>query len=243
MDWVGPALAGMLAEQVSASLTLYPYRVSDFRNARLTGAARVVQGYYAVVGDRLDIHAVVEDLGSRRNVQEVAAKASPRGDLSAASASIAHAIDSRTRPFGTQNADAIRAWGESQVAATLPQKVEALRRALVADPNFGEAYGELLGLYAGMGNGADVQDTLKRASDRLSQFTDLERARVELIASQVRGDQAQRRSALMALSRLVSTDVQAIEGVAQSELAARRFNSAVDFSRARPRSSPITRRC
>jgi Tfp pilus assembly protein PilF len=229
LDWVGPAVAGMLAEQVSASTNKYPYRVNNLREARLTGATQVVQGYYAVSNNRLEIHGVVEDLRSRRNLQEAISNARPGGDLSSAAAAMAHAIESRTRPFGTQNAVAIRAWGQSQVAEGGPQRVEALKRALVADPNFGEAYAELIRVYAAMGDSAGVQSTLKQADDRLSQFTDLERARVELIASQVRGNEAQRRSSLMALSRLVSTDVQAIEGIAQSELAARRFNSAVDF--------------
>lgn len=219
----------MVAEQVSASWRVYPYRTTDMRNARLTGAASVVQGYYTRNGDHLDVHAVVSNLDDLRNTAAVAAQAGLRGSLNGASESIARAIDTRTRPFGTQNGEATKAWGEALNQREPAARAAALERAIAADPNFGEGYAELCELYAETGDNAKVQSVLKRGGERLSQFTDLERARFELASSVVRNDRAQRREALVALSRLVSTDAQASEALSQSELNARNFTAAADL--------------
>lgn len=228
LDWVGPALAGMLVEQASASLHVFAYRTEDFRDARLSGAVRVVQGYYSRLPGRLNIRAVIEDLRSRRNVESIGDFV-PAGNLNAAADRIARAIDPRTRPFGTQNGAAIRAWGESLAAPDAAAKVAPLRRAIAADPNFGRAYLDLAGLFAAAGDRVQAQALLKQADERMSQFTDLERARLEFLESGVRQDERQRRDALMALSRLVTTDVTTVRTLAQAELNARRFDSAADL--------------
>src|SRR3974390_367276 len=230
LDWIGPALSSMLAEQVSSSVHVYPYRADALRDARLTGAARVVQGYYPESAGKLRFHAVVEDLRSVRNVAALDAQSDlGGGNLTAASESMAHAIDARTRPFGTQNGAAIRAWGEAMVAQDPAAKIAGLRRAINADPNFGTAYVDLASLYAASGDAAGLQQILQQADDHLSQFTDLERARLEYVESGVRQDPRQRREALVALSRLVSTDAQTIRALGETELNARRFDAAVDL--------------
>lgn len=229
LDWVGRALAGMVVEQASASVVVFPYRADDLRSARLNGASRVLQGYYTRSGAQLDIHGVIGNLGTRRNIGAISSRAPVDEALSSASQLMARAIDTRTRPFGTQNGAAIRAWGESLTTDDLGAKAQALERAIVADPNFGVAYTELARLHISRGEAARAADVLKRASDRLSQFTDLERAQLEFVQASFTQNETQLHTALIALSRLVSTDVQTLRALAQSELSARRFPTAVDL--------------
>jgi Tfp pilus assembly protein PilF len=238
LDWAGPALAGMLVDEVSASTRIYAYRAGDLGAARLTGATRVLQGYYSRSGGGLTIHAVVEDLRTRRNTKALEARGGVDSGFGQASESLARGIDDRTRPFGTANTAALRAWGEAQLAGDNSHRAEALQRAIAADPNFGAAYADLLQLYVSSGSPALAQPLVKQASDRLSQFTDLDRARFEYVLSGVRHDDRERREALMALSRLITTDTQTLQALAETELNGHRFDSAVDLFKSATAISP-----
>lgn len=229
LDWVGAALSGMLADELSGSLRMHPYRATDLPDARRRGATRVLEGYYSGVDGELMIHVVLEDLRANRTGKALEARSGVNSGIAQASQSIAHAIDDRSRPFGTSNTAAIRAWGEAQLASDSPHRIEALQRAITADPNFGDAYTELLRVYAGSGDAGRAGDLMNRAGERLSQFTDLDRARLEFVEASLRRDDRQRREALMALSRLVSTDVQTMQALAGTELSAHRFDGAVDL--------------
>ncbi len=105
----------------------------------------------------------------------------------------------------------------------------ALEAAIAADPNFGKPYTELVRLYLMAGDKASAEGVLKRADERISQFTDMERAQLEYVEGAVRNRPEQQREALMALSRLVSTDIQTLHTLAEMEVNQRRFASAADL--------------
>ncbi len=225
---MGPAIAAMMAEHTSASVTIYPYLRDDLPSARLSSANRIVEGYYSNAGPgHVRIHAVVQDLGTVRNVDSMDVSAGVRDGLAAAVEDLARNLDSRTRPFGTKSSKAIQSWGESLTATDPATRAQALERAIHDDPNFGEAYAELATLYTSMHDEARAQDVLRRAADRSPQFTDLERARVDLVAGTIHDNTSERREALTALSRLVSTDAQTLRSLGQLEVESRRFSSAV----------------
>ena len=227
LDWVGRAVAGMLAEQATASVTVYPFVAENLRAARLNNANRVVEGYYSSAGaGRVRIHAVIQDLGSVWNIDSMSLATALTEGLPATVDQLARGIDARTRPFGTRNSKAIRSWGESIVAPDAAAKVQALESAIHDDPNFGKPYAELASLYTAMHDEQRANDVLRRAADRLTQFTDLERARVELIAATLHDNTSERREALTALSRLVSTDAQTLRSLGQLEVETRHFTQA-----------------
>jgi Tfp pilus assembly protein PilF len=219
----------MLVDEVSASTQEYPYAAANLRAARLTNAAQVVQGYFTRNRDSLRVRAIVQNLGTMRDVAALTTDSGPHENMTSASLAIAAAIDKRTRPFGTQNADAIRAWGQAIVATNPAARTEALERSLKADPNFGTAYLDLVRVYLATGDNARAADVLKRADERLSQFTDLDRAKLEYAEGAVRQNEVQRREALTALSRLVSTDAETLHTLAQADVNGRQFGPAVDL--------------
>jgi tetratricopeptide (TPR) repeat protein len=225
---MGPALAAVLAEQLSASVTIYPYRVNDFRAARLSNAARVLQGYFTKNGTRFDVHSVVEDLAAVRNVKVIDTPVSGQ-PLVSVPETIAKQLDKRTRRFGTTNPTALSDWGQALSASDPETKTRLLQAAIKADPNFGMAYVELAEFAAARGDREQALAVTKEANDHLSGFTDVERARMELVESGLRENLTQRREALMALSRLVSTDARTIRTLAELDLQTRRYDSAIDL--------------
>jgi tetratricopeptide (TPR) repeat protein len=227
LDWIGPAIARVVSDQLTASVQIRPVYTEDPRAARTSNIARVVQGYYTLSGGQIRIRAVLRDLASQRNVQWIEALNPPR-ETGVAAENFAKALDSRTRPFGTQNPDALKAWGESMRATEMSRRAELLETAVVADPNFGTAYADLIQVLLTSGDRERATDITKRAMDRAGSFTDLDRARIELLDAGLRGDQEQRRKALVAFSRLVSTDLDALRSLAELELNARRFDAAVE---------------
>jgi Flp pilus assembly protein TadD len=223
---MGPALAAVLAEQLSASVTIYPYRVSDFRAARLSNAARVLQGHFTKDGTRFDVYTVLEDLATVRNVRVIDTRVSGQ-PLASVPETIAKQLDKRTRRFGTTNPAALSDWGQALSTSDPETKTGLLQAAIKADPNFGMAYVDLAEFAAARGNREQALAVAQQANDHLSEFTDLERARMELVESGLRQNLAQRREALMALSRLVSTDARTIRTLAELDLQTHRYDSAI----------------
>jgi tetratricopeptide (TPR) repeat protein len=230
LDWIGPALARSLTDHLTASVQIRPVYTEDSRAARSSNIVRVLQGYYTSSGDRIHTRAVLRDLGSQKNVQWMEASNPPR-ETGLTAESFAKALDSRTRPFGTQNPDALKAWGESMRSTEVTRRSELLETAIVADPNFGMAYADLIQVFLTSGNRERATEVTQRAMNRAGNFTDLDRARIELLDAGLRGDQEQRRKALVAFSRLVSTDLDALRSLAELELNARRFDTAVEAYR------------
>lgn len=230
LNWAGTALARVLAEELSASTRILPFTSDSAAAARLSNAARAIQGYYTADRGRVVFHAVVRNLASSRNEKWL--ESSPGGDpVLGAASEFAKQIDTRTRPFGTQNGAALKAWGESLVATDPARKTELLEKAIAADPGFGAAYSQLTQTYISSRDGARALEVAKRARERLSSFTDLDRARMELVSAELTNNAEERRTALVALSRLISTDAQTARSLADAELAARRFQTAVEIYR------------
>jgi tetratricopeptide (TPR) repeat protein len=230
LNWSGTALARVLAEELSASTRILPFSAENMAVARLSNASRAVQGYYTSDGGRLVFHAVVRNLETNRNEKWL--QSSPGGDpILGAATEFAKQIDARTRAFGTQNSTALRAWGESLQAGDPNERAELLEKAITADPGFGGAYTALTQTYISAGDQIRALDAAKRARERLSSFTDLDRARMELVNATLTNNAEERRTALVALSRLISTDPQTARTLADAELAARRFGTAVEMYR------------
>ena len=227
---MGPAAARVLGEQVSASTTILPFVAASNAAARQLNANKTIEGYYTNEAGRVVFRAVVRDLATNRNAQWL--EFSGKGDsLLAAAASFAQQIDKRNRAFGTRNPAALQAWGQSLVEADPQHRAELLEKAIAADASFGAAYLDLAQLHASTGQGPRALEVAKRARERISSFTDFDRARMDLFDANLTNNADQRRTALVALSRLVSTDADTIRTLAESEMAARRFSAAADLYR------------
>ncbi len=214
-NWVSPAAQLILRTEVSASPHVQPFRAGSVNEALHLGATRFVQGYATLENGRLRLHVTEQDAGSRTNVLNSDSAGDAAAGLLPLVDSIAKQVGDRTRPFGSQNAAAIRAWG----AASFNQAIEL-------DPNFGEAYLSLAEAAIVSGDRPAAISALERARSRT--FTDYDRARIDLMSAEMSGNAEERRRALVALSRLTTTDSKVLAQLGELDYAARRFDASVD---------------
>ena len=103
-----------------------------------------------------------------------------RGDLLAIADGLSAQLTAHPRPFGTKNPAALRAWGEALAARNPEDRAAAFRRAIDADPNFGLAYVDLIGLLRMEGKKADASALLDEVRPRLGRLEESDRHRLEL---------------------------------------------------------------
>ena len=116
LDWIGPAVSGVLVYDLSASVHTYSFHASTRREALEARATKTLEGYYTRSGGHILYHAVVRGVADNQNDQVLDATSRLDGGLTDAAESMAKAMDKRTRSFPTSKTGALRAWGESQLA-------------------------------------------------------------------------------------------------------------------------------
>jgi tetratricopeptide (TPR) repeat protein len=229
LDWIGPAISGALAYDLSASIRTYPFRAGARNDALAGRATKILQGYYTRSGDRVVYHAVIQNVASVQDEQALDATSSLNQGLAEAAGAMAKAMDKRVRSFPTNNAGALKAWGEAQLASAPADREAALQRAIKADANFGLAYVELAQTQIQRGDAAAASATIASAKQRLAMLSDLAQARLELLDATLSNRLDQRRTALRELTRLTSTDPSTVIALAELEFNRRDFDAAVEL--------------
>lgn len=224
-------MSGVLAYQLGASVQTYPMRVATIHDAIGANATRILEGYFTRSGAGLAYQAVVEDAALHRDKNELNARSALTSGITDAARAMARALDKRQRPFPTQNAAALRLWAEAQLETTPAARAALLEQAIAADPNFGLAYADLVSLDLERGDRSGAEKTLARANQRLSMFSDFDRARLALLDATVNNRRDPQRTALRELTRLSMTDARLLESLAEVELASRHFDAAADAYR------------
>jgi Flp pilus assembly protein TadD len=177
---------------------------------------------------RLRLHFVEQDSASHKNVSDFGVSGDPAAGVLPLAGAVASRVGDRTRRFGTQIAAAIQAWGEALAAADPATRKASFERAIAVDPDFGEAYLSFAETEVLSGNRPAGLATLERARTRENLFTDYDRARVDLLWSELTGNVDERRRALVALSRLSTTDSRAVAQLGELDYNSRRLDMAVD---------------
>jgi len=214
--------------QTSASLHIFPLRVSSINEAVQAGATRYLQGYATIDAGRLCLHLVEQDSASHKNVSDFDVSGDPAAGVLPLAGAVASRVGDRTRRFGTQVAAAIQAWGEALAAVDPATRNASFERAIELDPDFGEAYLSFAETQVLSGNRPAGLATLERARTRENLFTDYDRARVDLLWSELAGNLDERRRALVALSRLSTTDSRAVAQLGELDYNLRHLDMAVD---------------
>lgn len=224
-------MQGIVRTEISAALHAAGI-VAPSRNDALTvGATSYLLGYYTLENGRIRVHAVQENANTHRQVKWLDLDSDPVGGALQVGEALAKKIGDRTRPFGSKNPTAIRAWGEGLASTDAGARMAAFEKAISLDPDFGEAYAVLAETKALTGDRAGLMNVLDRARGRQNLFTDLDRARLDLMRAEVTGNGGARRTALVALSRLNTTDARTLEQLAEMEFVARRFQASADAYR------------
>jgi tetratricopeptide (TPR) repeat protein len=228
LDWEGPALAGIIAYEVSASNHIYPFRVDDLREARQGEASRYLEGYYEKIGDGVVFHLSIENASTHKFVSRMEMDTGADAALLNAADNVADSLDRRKRKFSTQKPTAIHDWGEALVNPDAGQRIAWLKKAIAADPNFGLAYIDLAQALELSGDRTGAAAAIRQGALRGTMLTDYDQARLDGMQGALTGDLQERRTALKELSRLVTTDPVTLESMAQIEYSTREFVAAAD---------------
>jgi Tfp pilus assembly protein PilF len=218
----------IIRTETSASLHVHPLRFASINDAVLAGATRCLQGYATLEGARLRLHFVERDSATHKNVSDFDVSGDPAAGVLPLANEVARQTGDRTRRFGTQIAAAIQAWGEALIATDPAARTASFERALAVDPDFGEAYLSFAETELALGDRPASMAVLERARTRENLFTDYDRARTDLLLAELTGNMDERRRALVAISRLSTTDSRAVAQLGELDYNLRHFDMAVD---------------
>ena len=138
-DWVGPALAFLIAAQTNGVRGLSVRHFGDSRSAALFDAARSISGYYVASGDRLDLHIWFRDERSGRTGRILNLTASPLKEVVSIPDRIAREIHAAAKPPLTRSFPSLQSFGQALISPPGENRIQWLRESIQADPAFDEA--------------------------------------------------------------------------------------------------------
>jgi tetratricopeptide (TPR) repeat protein len=225
LDWMRRGLSSAVVSDLAGSPAIYAQVVDSVNSAYTMQATRVLEGYFYENGGRLEIRATVEELGTRTAAGnfEVSGPAA-QGPLPLVN-ELAKKVSAGARSFQTTNASAFRDYGQALGASDRADALRGLELATKEDPNFSLAFLDWARVLAGMG---DRQGALKVIEAAQAAKPDpIAGAELESLAATARGDAAARQNALESLSHLTPADAKVFRGLAELQIAERKFPEAV----------------
>ena len=227
LDWVGHAIADVIAERLTGAPSINPKRLSDRNRARAFRATRVLYGYFTIAGDELDLRLVLEDPTRVRTVDSFRLRAAANEVLSLAEAAV-NAIATPHRPYGTASEAAFQAYAEASSGAPQAESEVALQRALEADPGYPQAGFALARLHLLRRNPEAVEAAVEAALAQNATTDPIDRARLTVMrASAV--DPASLAAALVELAELTPADSDVAEQAGRRFLATHRYREAAGW--------------
>ena len=248
LDWMGRAASEVMSAGLAGSPKLWVISFNTLRGidralgarplaapgisterpaALLAGATEILYGRISRVGGRLRLDAAIYDL-AREKVSRTLTAAGPVSDsIIPLAGSLAGQLDQPVRPFETHNPKAL---GDYITGLESPQPTaaaQAFSHAVSADPDFGAVYVAWAQLTALQNDKAEAERILALARKRGNAIPELERARLDAIAAELRGDSAAALQALATVGRLNPSDLSLFRQLAAANLNARRYADAV----------------
>jgi tetratricopeptide (TPR) repeat protein len=200
-DWIANAAPSIMAAELGGA------RGSSVGDAYIQNATQIVHGYFTNRGFEIS----VEDT-ARHKLSE---PRQYRGELLAAMNMAAKAIAPSARAFSTTREDAAEAWGRSE-----------FEKAVAIDGDFGAAWLAWVEASIQHGDAQQAASIADRALERPSLRSDLDRARIELLAANLHGDSDARARAFAQIAKLTKEPT-AIAAYAEAELKVHDFESAI----------------
>lgn len=221
LDWWGVALAELLAAAATGSPHTHPIRMETWWDAPAARATHVLHASLLPRGSRLRVEAVLEDLRRARMERSVVIEEPVEAGPAACAERLAAALGVRARAVAAFRPDAVRAFAQ---AFTDAHPAGLLEKAIAADPAFALPYLQLVRLRLSSGDRAGAEATLALA--RRAALHPVERSRLDLLESGLRGDAAAYSRALETLARLTPADPEIWQALAFRSLAARDYSRA-----------------
>lgn len=239
LDWVGPALR----EGVVLSLQGRPnLRAGMFHNARDAASANadlIIDGYYVRTAGRLRLEAVQRPATSGKASSRRRFEAPPAEEsLPRLCNALAQWIEPGASPLETSSGRALRALAEGRLSPDLPTAVETFERGAQADPGFGPLYAAWAQTLIQHRQFAPARAVLARAQQQNDRISELRRRELAVLEARLAGDRAGLLQALTALAALLPSDTGLQIEVSREEIAAGRYDDALERLRRAVRTDP-----
>jgi tetratricopeptide (TPR) repeat protein len=187
-------------------------RVSTVSDATLSGATRLVHGYF---DGPSSFHIAIEDAATHKMVATRDLTFPPLAAMN----QLAHLINPDALPFSGTKDESISAWGARN-----------FEQAVAEDPGFGAAW---LGWVQQLVAQRENQKALEVANRALAAplRSEIERAQIETLAAGLRDDAPRRMDGVAKLASLIPLDAQLWRTLAQERMNARQFPEAAEAYR------------
>lgn len=195
--------------------------------ALAAGANRVGYGEYSGRGGRLEARLTIEDPRTGK-MTKVASASAAADDVIAAASELARQIAGRAAPYATRSQPALKAYVAALESPDAAAAMQNLNQTIAADPDFGPAYRQLAQWKAQRQDRAGAVALLEQALSRGKGISEVERARLELGAADLRGDLAGRQRALAAIVRLDPGDPTTWRSLAESAMSRHEYRLSVE---------------
>jgi tetratricopeptide (TPR) repeat protein len=230
LDWMERGAARQITAQLGAASTAdSPLATEERQAAVASGVTRFLHGYVSRAGDRLRLHADLEDTALRKIAKSAEAIGAVSAGLLPLTDAVARQLDPGASAAGAKSEPALAAFVAGLNATEAPAAIESLERAIAADPDFGPAYLTLIQLSLSRQDRVGAERYLAAARARGGAISALDRARLDVDAAQVAGNPAALSQAMAALARLTPSDLSLLRNAANTELAAKRYAPAVEY--------------
>jgi Flp pilus assembly protein TadD len=225
LNWSGRAIATALVYDLDPAPNVHSQAVDSVSQAYGTNAARVLEGYLEERLGRLELRAVVEELGHNKIVTSYEFSAPASEGLVPLLNQLARKLSPQARPFATSNPEAFHVYGEAIGAADRAAMIQGFESATRFDPHFSAAYAGWAEALLATGDREGGLAVLNRA--KVQAQDPLDRAELDYLAAGATGDTPAKIAALENLTRLTPANAKAFRELATLEVAQRKFAEGV----------------
>jgi Flp pilus assembly protein TadD len=229
-DWMGRAFSDVITAELSGAPNIHslsasllhgfdrglgvrpisaPGISSERTQALVAGAHHIGYGEYTIRGGRLEARLTMEDVATGKMTRVISTSA-PESDVLGAATDLTRQTTGRISPgisqYGTRNPQALRAYVAGTEARDPAAAEVALNLAIAADPDFAAPYESLAQFRAQRGDRSGALALIEQAEARGGSIPELTRARLEVVASELRGDRTGLQNALASVVKLDSGD-------------------------------------
>ncbi len=180
-DWERYAIPIVLEQDLAASQCLIALLAQNNSAAYQLEGDEVLRTNVDWRAGRFSIEAILTDLATQKNQRVVSAQGP---HLITVLNGLAKQIDSDAIEFSTRNERALEAFALAVASPNVQSKVQGVEAAIAADASFGLAYIVLAETLSNE-NGPQLKAALDQGQAHVQSFTNLDKARFELIRSQL----------------------------------------------------------
>jgi tetratricopeptide (TPR) repeat protein len=236
-NWYSRASSALVQYDLAGAASIFAKTVDSLSAAQSMQASRVLEGYFFERNGRIGIRATVEDRPKTRTVEQLEIDGPVAGGFLPLANELARRLSAEARPFGTNNENAFRFYGEALEASDAQATEQALKSATDADPGFAASYLDQARLLEGTG-ARDRALQVIQAGVRGKQMDAIDRADLQYVAAAASGDANARILALETLAHSEPANATLFADLGQAQFDRRNFSEAVRNYRAATRLNP-----